>query len=86
MQASEIALGCMRMDCLDAGAVDLLLGTALDEAIDLFDHADIYGGGRSEKTFAASGKRLGLSRDRFLLQGKCGIRADCFDSSREHLR
>ncbi len=85
LHASEIALGCMRLDGLDAAAADLLLGTALDEGMDLFDHADIYGEGRSEEVFGASVKRLGLSRDRFLLQGKCGIRADCFDSSREHL-
>ncbi len=85
LHASEIALGCMRLDGLDAAAADLLLGAAVDEGIDLFDHADIYGEGRSEEVFAASVARLGLARDRYLLQGKCGIRSDCFDSSREYL-
>lgn len=85
LQASEIALGCMRLDGLDAVAVDRLLGAALDEGIDFFDHADIYGGGRSEEVFAASVARLGLSRDAYLLQGKCGIRPDCFDASTAHL-
>ena len=33
-----------------------------------FDHADIYGKGRSEEVFAASVARLGLPRDSMLLQ------------------
>ena len=85
LEASEIALGCMRLDALEGPAVDRLIGTALSEGIDFFDHADIYGGGRSEEVFAASMARMGLSRDRFLLQGKCGIRPDCFDSSKAYI-
>jgi len=85
LQASEIALGCMRLESLDAAAADRLLGAALDEGIDFFDHADIYGGGRSEEVFAASAARLRLSRDSYLLQGKCGIRPDCFDASMVHI-
>lgn len=85
LEASEIALGCMRIDELDPAAADLLIGTALDAGIDFFDHADIYGGGRSEEVFAASVARLRIPRDCILLQGKCGIRPDCFDAFREYI-
>ena len=50
--ASEISLGCMRISSLEPKAAETLVRTALDEGIDFFDHADIYGGGRSEEVFA----------------------------------
>ncbi len=52
--ASAIALGCMRMSGMTVAEASHLLHVALDEGIDLFDHADIYGGGRSEEIFADS--------------------------------
>jgi predicted oxidoreductase len=50
------------------------INTALDEGINLFDHADIYVRGKSEIIFGEllkSDKRL---RDTMILQSKCGIR------------
>jgi predicted oxidoreductase len=48
--------------------------TALDEGIDFFDHADIYGRGRSEQAFSSVwAARPGL-RQSIVLQTKCGIR------------
>ena len=58
IRASEIALGCMRMADLPIKEAEALVKTALDEGINFFDHADIYGGGRSEEVFA---KAIGMS-------------------------
>ena len=87
LTVSEISLGCMRIDKLEAAAADALITAAIDEGITFFDHADIYASGKSEEVFAASVKRLGLKRDQMMLQSKCGIRPSLgmFDFSREHI-
>jgi predicted oxidoreductase len=87
LTVSEIALGCMRIDALAPAAVDALLTAALDVGVNFFDHADIYGAGKSEEVFASSVKRLGLARSSYVLQSKCGIRPDVhtFDFSKEHI-
>ncbi len=45
LEASEIALGCMRISEMSDQEISTLIHTALDEGINFFDHADIYGGG-----------------------------------------
>src|SRR3954469_15357586 len=84
---SELSLGCMRIHKLAAAEMDALLTTCLDVGITFFDHADIYGKGRSEEVFAASVARLGIAREAMHLQSKCGIRQaeGMFDFSREHI-
>jgi predicted oxidoreductase len=84
---SELSLGCMRINRLPPASMDALLRASLDVGINFFDHADIYGEGRSEEVFAASVARLGLSRESILLQSKCGIRPaeGMFDFSKEHI-
>lgn len=85
LTASEISLGCMRINELPASEASHLIGTALDQGINFFDHADIYGEGRSEEVFAqAIAMRPGV-RDRIFLQSKCGIRQGYFDFSKEHI-
>ena len=49
--ASAVSLGCMRMSKLDDRAVDAIMDTAIENGITYFDHADIYGGGKSETLF-----------------------------------
>lgn len=83
--ASEIALGCMRMDGLSVKDAEKLIKTALECGIDFFDHADIYGGGRSEEIFAQA---LGMGenlREKIWIQTKCGIRPGMYDFSKEHI-
>ena len=84
---SELSLGCMRISKLAPADMDALLRACLDVGITFFDHADIYGKGRSEEVFAQSVARLGLARESILLQSKCGIRQaeGMFDFSREHI-
>ncbi|TFV05478.1 aldo/keto reductase family oxidoreductase [Streptococcus sp. LYSM12] len=82
---SRIALGCMRMASLDDKAAQAVVETALEQGITFFDHADIYGGGASERRFAMAMKGLKVDREAIMLQSKCGIRKGYFDFSKEHI-
>jgi predicted oxidoreductase len=85
INASEIALGCMRISKMSDVEISTLIHTALDEGINFFDHADIYGGGKSEERFAeALGMNPGL-REKMILQSKCGIRQGSYDFSKKHI-
>lgn len=85
IEASEVALGCMRIGGMEPAAIDNLIQTSYDLGIDFYDHADIYGGGNCEVVFADSIARLGLDRSKLILQSKCGIRQGFFDFSKEHI-
>ena len=43
ISASAVSLGCMRMARLDNGQVDAIIDCALENGINFFDHAEIYG-------------------------------------------
>lgn len=85
LQSAPIALGCMRMASLDVREAERVVNTALEQGIDLFDHADIYGGGRSEEIFGEVLARNPGMRERMLVQGKCGICKGYYDASKEHI-
>lgn len=85
LSASEISLGCMRIADLSVGDATTLIKTALDEGIDFFDHADIYGGGKSETVFAQALDMNPSVREKLIIQTKCGIRQGYFDFSKEHI-
>ncbi|WP_254693446.1 aldo/keto reductase [Streptomyces qinglanensis] len=58
----------------EIGAAEAAVEAALDAGITVFDHADIYRGGRAEAVFGeVLGRAAGL-RERIVLQTKCGIR------------
>jgi len=73
LAASEIALGCMRMCDLSTADAGTVIQKSREVGINLFDHADIYGGGLSEEIFSKAVKEQGIARDKMLLQTKCGI-------------
>ncbi|HFI0057241.1 TPA: aldo/keto reductase family oxidoreductase [Streptococcus suis] len=85
LQVSRIALGCMRMVALSDQEASRVLETSLEEKINFFDHADIYGGGQSEIRFASAMKELGIRREDIILQSKCGIRKGYFDFSKDYI-
>lgn len=85
MQSGEIALGCMRMDKLSKVEAEKVVHTSMEAGIDLFDHADIYGGGKSEEVFAGAVDLKSSLREQMLIQTKCGIRGGFFDFSKEHI-
>ena len=85
MEVPEIALGCMRISDLPISEAEKLIQTALEEGVNFFDHADIYGGGKSEEVFAEA---IGMNsdiREKIIIQTKCGIRQGYFDFSKEHI-
>ncbi len=83
--ASEISLGCMRIGSMSNTDAETLIKTCMDEGIDFFDHADIYGGGKSEEVFAKAVGMNATVREKLILQSKCGIRNGQFDFSKEHI-
>ncbi|HGC9026071.1 TPA: aldo/keto reductase family oxidoreductase [Streptococcus agalactiae] len=85
IQATRIALGCMRMSDLEGKQAEEVVGTALDLGINFFDHADIYEGGLSELRFRDAIKHLNVNRDKMIIQSKCGIREGYFDFSKEYI-
>lgn len=80
-----LSLGCMRIGGLSREDCIALLTTARECGMTFFDHADIYGRGRSEEVFADAAAELGWSRSDYWLQSKCGIRQGYFDFSRAHI-
>lgn len=85
MSASAVSLGCMRMNGLDGKSVDSIMEAALNNGINYFDHADIYGGGNSERLFGEYLKRNRNSRESIYIQTKCAIHDGQYDFSKEHI-
>lgn len=85
IKASEIALGCMRIANKSIKEAQELINTALEEGINFFDHADIYGGGKSEEIFAEAIGMNSNIREKLIIQTKCGIRRGYYDFSKGHI-
>ena len=85
LMASAVALGCMRIDTISPEALDKHIHTAVELGINFFDHADIYGGTRSESMFGQVLKDCPSLRENMLIQSKCGIRPGYYDFSKEHI-
>lgn len=86
IKASEIAIGCMRIAGLEKKEAANLINTALEEGINFFDHADIYGGGKSEEVFAdAIDMKNPSIREKMIIQTKCSIRKGFYDFSKEYI-
>lgn len=85
LQVPVVAVGCMRMNALEKREAEAFIQTALEQGANFFDHADIYGGGRSEEIFADAFGMNANKRESIILQSKCGIRKGMFDFSKEHI-
>ena len=83
--ASRVSLGCMRMRDIDEKGADAIIDCALENGINYFDHADIYGRGKSELLFGSYLKRHAGVRDQMILQTKCAIHDGQYDFSKEHI-
>ena len=87
---TSIVVGCMRLAGKTETEMDRFLHTAVENGMTFFDHADIYGGGRSEELFgAALAGDASLRREDLILQSKCGIRHNetggFYDQSKEYI-
>lgn len=85
MEVPVVAVGCMRLNELDRSEAERFIRAALDEGMNFFDHADIYGQGECERLFAEAAGMNGSMREQMILQSKCGIRQGMFDFSKEHI-
>lgn len=82
--ASAIVMGCMRINSAEDPVK--VIHTAVENGINFFDHADIYGGGACEEIFAKAFAQTGYDRDDMFIQTKCGIVPGVmFDFSKEHI-
>lgn len=88
LRVSQLAFGCMRISEMSKADLQQLIETALAQGVNFFDHADIYGGGKSEQLFGEVLKEHPEYREKMILQTKCGIRrgkVGYFDFSKEHI-
>ena len=83
---SAIGIGCMRIADMSVEDVDALVHTALDAGINFFDHADIYGGGKSEEVFGSLLVADPGLRNRMFIQSKCAIHDGMYDFSGDYIR
>lgn len=83
---SNIVMGCMRIDQLSPVQTEELVRSALEEGVNFFDHADIYGGNHAcEEHFSKSVQMTPSLREKMILQTKCGIGPGYYDFSKEHI-
>lgn len=68
-----VGLGCMRIAALSQEQLYELVRTALDLGINFFDHADIYGQGKSEELFGQVLQSHPELRNEMIIQTKCDI-------------
>lgn len=86
LEVSEIGLGIMRIDQLSNEQAKEVIQTAVDNGINFFDHADIYGGGESERIFGQAFSEMEIARDSVYIQSKTGIvPGKMYDFSKEHI-
>ncbi|MBR4942053.1 MAG: aldo/keto reductase [Clostridia bacterium] len=84
LSVPTVAVGCMRVSNMTEKEASAFVDTAISCGANFFDHADIYGGGESEKVF---GKAIGAyDREDVIIQTKCGIvPGKMFDFSFDHI-
>lgn len=85
LKVPQVALGCMRMSGLSKKEAADVIQTSIEQEINFFDHADIYGAGQAEIIFGEAIKELGLNREELIIQSKCGIRDGFYDFSKENI-
>ena len=90
MMVPSIVVGCMRLSDKTSDEMNHFLHYALDNGLNYFDHADIYGGGKSEEVFGnAIANDSSIKREDLFIQSKCGINtwADIphYNSSKDYI-
>ena len=91
IRASKIVMGCMRIADKPLKQTEKVMVEAMGSGVNMFDLADVYGGGNCEKVFGVAIRDLGVKRQNYILQTKCGIRKDGagkivrFDFSKDYI-
>jgi len=83
---TSVIIGCMRFSEKTASEMNFFIHTAFERGLNWYDHADIYGGGKSEEVFGlAMANDSSLKREDFIIQSKCGIRKGFYDFSKDYI-
>ena len=86
LSVPSIAVGCMRINGMEDDKLASYLAFCLENGLNFFDHADIYGSGICESKFGEALKTAGFNREDVVLQSKCGIKPGImYDLSKEHI-
>lgn len=90
MNFKSIIIGCMRFASFDKTSMNKVIHLCLDNNFNHFDHADIYGNGRSEEVFGeALFSDSSIKREDLVIQTKCGIVNNIeyphYNLSKEHI-
>lgn len=86
LKVPVVGLGCRRLSGLSLHQANQYLNICLEEGVNFFDHADIYGGGQCEELFGKALPMHADARERIILQSKCGIVPRVmYDFSRAHI-
>lgn len=86
LKVPEIAIGCMRINSMDIDELIKYIKFCVDNNLNFFDHADIYGRGECERLFGKALKLSGIKREDIILQSKCGIvPGKMYDFSKEYI-
>lgn len=76
LNASQIALGIMRMGSLSLDDATKVIETTYNAGVNFYDAADIYQNGQSEERFGDALKNASFTRDDIYVQSKGGIILD----------
>jgi predicted oxidoreductase len=87
LRSFPLAYGCWRFAGTDVRRAREKIEAAVEIGINLFDHADVYGGnGAAEELFGHVLAEVPHLRDAILIATKCGIMPGVpYDSSRAHI-
>jgi Predicted oxidoreductase len=71
---------------IEKSEAEKIIKVSLEEGINFFDHADIYGGGKSEEVFADAINMNSAIREKMIIQTKCSIVPGImYDFSKDHI-
>ena len=84
-KVSVIGAGCMRIARMNQTQAEAFVKSSLEYGINFFDHADIYGGGESERVFGRLFAEQPSLRDSLFLQSKCAIHDGMYDFSGDYI-
>jgi len=86
IKVPSIAIGCMRINSMKLEELANYIKFCVENGLNFFDHADIYGRGECEKLFGEALKLAGIKREDVVIQSKCGIvPGKMYDFSKEYI-
>ena len=90
-EVSRICWGSVKIHKAEKSATQRVFEYAIDKGVNFFDTADCYGFGQAEKRLGEIIQAASISRDKIVLQTKCGVTDSedklvrYYDYSKEHI-